>query len=26
VMGLESLDNLPTPKSEGQELIQRASG
>lgn len=26
VMGLDSLDNLPTPKSEGLELIQRASG
>lgn len=26
VMGLDSLDNLPTPKSEGLEFIQRASG
>ena len=26
VMGLESLDNLPTPKSDGVELGQRASG
>jgi segregation and condensation protein B len=26
VMGLDSLDNLPTPRSEGLELIQRASG
>jgi chromosome segregation and condensation protein ScpB len=25
VMGLESLDSLPTPKSDGLELIQRAS-
>ncbi|HKW08666.1 MAG TPA: hypothetical protein VJS19_13970 [Candidatus Dormibacteraeota bacterium] len=26
VMGLDSLDNLPTPKGDGMELIQRASG
>ena len=26
VMGLDSLDNLPTPKTEGLELSQRASG
>ena len=26
VMGLDSLDNLPAPKTNGAELIQRASG
>jgi hypothetical protein len=26
VMGIDSLDNLPTPKTEGVELAARASG